>query len=62
MTQFCFCGQKLPKGGSSCGNFGRVAWGCHWALAGQAQCLVPTGQFWSGPVLWPMGGLTSVYQ
>ena len=45
-----------------CGNFGSVAWGCHWALAGQAQYLVPTGQCWSGPVLWPMGGLTSVYQ
>ena len=62
MKPFCFCGQKLPKGGVVVGISVESLGAAIWALAGQAQYLVPTGQFWSGPVLWPMGGSTSVYQ
>ena len=46
MKQFCFCGQKLPLGGSSCGNFGSVAWGCHLG-AGWAGAVSGT----NGPIL-----------
>ena len=57
MRQFCFCGQKLPYGGSSCGNSGRPLElpldTLHW----RGPVLVPVSHLGEDQLLEALGGL-----
>ena len=57
MRQSCFCGQKLPYGGSSCGNSGRPLGLPLGALHWRGPGLVPVSHLGEDQFLVALGGL-----